>query len=215
MNPPPANIQVVFDLAEATEHQICAETHLFIEEFAGLLLYRVNELHLASWEAHQQRDTLCCRCEGVEIMTRGLRSFVYPLIYRLTKISSLDNEKKIESYKKQLNWNDVSEVVVRLWYTQIQLAILNLSLSAATRGQLPRRGHQTCSQRHFEPRCKSLEPKAPQKLCNASTKSHLLFLLHDNNKSWHTDDHDLKKEQRSIWARQYTVASLFSLFSSR
>lgn len=51
MNPPPAYIiqavSSVFDLAEATEHQICAETHLFIEEFAGLLLYRVYELHLA------------------------------------------------------------------------------------------------------------------------------------------------------------------------
>ena len=78
------------------KHQPLTGTHLLIEEFAGLLLYRVDELHLARWEAHEQGDALCCSCEGVEVMTRGLRSFVYPLVYGLTKISSLE---KWETHK--------------------------------------------------------------------------------------------------------------------
>lgn len=68
-------------------------THLLIEEFAGFLLYGVDELHLAGREAHQQGDALRCGCDGVEVMTCGLRSFVYPLVYGFTKIGSLDKDK--------------------------------------------------------------------------------------------------------------------------
>lgn len=69
-------------------------THLFVKQFAGLLLYWVNKLHLARREAHQQGDALRCRREGVEVMTRRLRSLIYPLVYGFTKICSLRSEKQ-------------------------------------------------------------------------------------------------------------------------
>ncbi len=64
-------------------------THFFIEEFAGLLLDGVDELHLSGGEAHQQRHALRRRRQVIEVVARGLRSLVDPLIYRLTQISSL------------------------------------------------------------------------------------------------------------------------------
>lgn len=68
-------------------------THLFVKQFAGLLLYWVDKLHLSRREAHQQGDALRRRREGVEVMTRRLRSLIYPLVYGFTKICSLRSEK--------------------------------------------------------------------------------------------------------------------------
>lgn len=80
-----------FESASASERRSAErKTHLLVEQFARLLLYRVDELHLAGGEAHQQGDALRRSRDGVEVMARGLRSFVYPLVYWLTEISSLE-----------------------------------------------------------------------------------------------------------------------------
>lgn len=81
--------------------QIKAETqiyYLLVKEFTGFLLDGVEILDLPGWETHDESYALCCGRVLVEVVTRGLRPLVDPLVYGLTEVHSLQTTARRQSF---------------------------------------------------------------------------------------------------------------------
>lgn len=81
--------------------QIKADTqiyYLLVKEFTGFLLDGVKILDLPGWETHDESYALCCGRVLVEVMTRGLRPLVDPLVYGLTEVHSLQTTARRQSF---------------------------------------------------------------------------------------------------------------------
>lgn len=93
--------QALFARSALQQTQIKAETqiyYLLVKEFTGFLLDGVEILDLPGWETHDESYALCCGRVLVEVVTRGLRPLVDPLVYGLTEVHSLQTTARRQSF---------------------------------------------------------------------------------------------------------------------
>lgn len=89
--------------------QIKAETqiyYLLVKEFTGFLLDGVEILDLPGRETHDESYALCCGRVLVEVVTRGLRPLVDPLVYGLTEVHSLQTTARRKFQRHSENQNN-------------------------------------------------------------------------------------------------------------